>query len=70
MAKRIMDGVVSKSILERPEKHALSLDWYCIPPEKGLLPNSILSRVAFDATWELLKLKTTALMMRTSPFQW
>ena len=43
MAKRIVDGVVSKSILERAEKRALSLDWYCIPPEKRLLPDSILS---------------------------
>ena len=46
--KPIVNGVVSKSILERAEKRALNLDWYCIPPEDRLLPDSIFSWVAFD----------------------
>lgn len=44
----IADGVVSKSILERAEKRAMSLDWYCVPPEQKIFPESTLSWVALD----------------------
>ena len=43
-----MDGIISISILERAEEPAESLDWYCIAPEKRLLPDSTLSWVLFD----------------------
>ena len=43
---RLIDGVVSKSILEKAEKGAHSVDWLCLPPEEQLLPDSILLWVA------------------------
>ena len=42
----IIDGVVSKSILEKAEKGAANLDWFCIAPEKRIVDDSILSWVA------------------------
>ena len=42
----IIDGVVSKSILEKAEKGAANVDWFCIPPEKRIVDDSILSWVA------------------------
>ena len=43
---RIIDGVVSKSILEKAEKGAANVDWFCIPPEERIVDDSILSWVA------------------------
>ena len=42
----IVDGVVSKSILEKAEKGAASVDWFSVPPEERLLDDSFLSWVA------------------------
>ena len=42
----IIDGVVSKSILEKAEKGAVNVDWLCIPPEKRIVDDSILLWVA------------------------
>lgn len=50
MDQRLVDGVVSQSILERAGKHAVTLHWYCVPPEERLLHNTILYWVAFDDT--------------------
>jgi len=45
----IIDGVVSKSILEKAEKGAANVDWFCILPEKRIVDDLILSWVAgFD----------------------
>ena len=33
----IIDSVVSKSILEKAEKGAANVDWFCIPPEKRIV---------------------------------
>ena len=49
-----MDGIISKSILERAEERTKSLGWYCIVPEKRLLLDSILSWVLFDDSKESL----------------
>ena len=42
----IIDSVVSKSILEKAEKGAANVDWFCIPPEKRIVDDSILLWVA------------------------
>ena len=42
----ITDSVVSKSILEKAEKGAANVDWFCIPPEKRIVDDSILLWVA------------------------
>ena len=42
----IIDSVVSKSILEEAEKGAANVDWFCIPPEKRIVDDSILLWVA------------------------
>ena len=48
----IIDGVVSKSIFEKADIDfgAANMDWFCIPPEKRIVDDSIFSWV--DASFE------------------
>ena len=39
----IIDGVVSKSILEKADIGAANVDWFCILPEKRIVDDSIFS---------------------------
>ena len=41
-----IDGFISKSILKNGKRRAANFDWLSVPPERHLLPDSILSWVS------------------------